>query len=241
MADDLNFQKLSTVQNNLQPFPVTLASAATIAPTTFLTFLTGTTQVTTITPPVTGQHFLCLIFTNAAPGGLGTGGNINATVITPQNAPVYLVYDPIGAKYYAVVGSATTTASAQSQPSNPTQTNSGTYVMMGLAGAITPVKTGKILAILSGDVTATNGNTATMQLSFGTGAAPANAAAVTGTQYANQPTFTALTGLLTVPFSLQGITAAQALGTALWFDLALKSSSGNVSVTNLSLTLLEVA
>src|SRR6266852_6292546 len=71
---DLQFQQLSTVQNNLQPFPVTLASAATIAPTTGLTFVTGTVAVTVITPPVTGYHLLVLIFTNASPTAMATGG-----------------------------------------------------------------------------------------------------------------------------------------------------------------------
>ncbi len=103
MSDDLNHQQLSTPQSNLQPGPYTLASAATLAPKTFLTFVSGTTQVTTITPPVTGSHMLVLIFTNANPGGVGTGGNINNTLDVTQYAPLLLFYDPIGAKYYSGV------------------------------------------------------------------------------------------------------------------------------------------
>lgn len=100
-ADDLNFQQISTVQNNLQPKPATMATATTIAPTTFLTFLTSTTQLVTITPPVSGSHLLCLIFTTTQTGQFATTGNI-AVVTTTAVAlvPKFLVYDPSTAKYY---------------------------------------------------------------------------------------------------------------------------------------------
>lgn len=97
---DSDFQNLSTVQSSQQPKPVTLASAATIAPTTFLTTVTGTVPVTTITPPVTGQHMLALRFTNASPGVTGTTGNIGIASTTVLNKVLYMAYDPIAAKYY---------------------------------------------------------------------------------------------------------------------------------------------
>lgn len=101
MANDLLFQNISTVQNSNQPKPNTIAAATTIAPTNFLTFVSGTTDVGTITPPVTGAHLLCLIFTNAAPGDLLTTGNVlvGSTTVT-QNVPVLLFYDPNQSKYY---------------------------------------------------------------------------------------------------------------------------------------------
>jgi hypothetical protein len=98
---DLLHQNIATVQSNEQPAPVTLASATTLAPTTFMTIVSGTTDVGTITPPVTGQHMLALIFNSATPGDLLTTGNIlvGSTVVT-QNVPVLLFYDPLQAKYY---------------------------------------------------------------------------------------------------------------------------------------------
>ena len=98
---DLLFQNISTVQSNQQPLPVTIASTTTIAPSTFITFVSGTIDIATITPPVTGQHMIALLFTSATPGDLLTTGNINvgSTTIT-QNVPVLLFYDPIGADYY---------------------------------------------------------------------------------------------------------------------------------------------
>lgn len=101
MANDSAWQNLSTVQNNLQPIPVTLASAATIAPTTFITFVTGTTNIATITPPVTGAHMLVIIPTDAAPPSLLTTGNIKTSLTTlAQNRPQALYYDPASAKYW---------------------------------------------------------------------------------------------------------------------------------------------
>lgn len=97
---DLLFQNLSTVQSLQQPMPVTVASTTTIAPTTFLTFVTGTIDVTTITPPVTGCHVLQLQFTDASPGDILTTGNvlIGSTTVA-QYSIVQLTYNPIAAKY----------------------------------------------------------------------------------------------------------------------------------------------
>jgi len=97
---DLLSQNLSTVQSQLQPFPPTIASAATIAPTTRCTFVTGTVQVATVTPYVTGYHEIILIFTNGSPGAFLTSGNIQRVAQPVQNVPVRLVYDPSSAKYW---------------------------------------------------------------------------------------------------------------------------------------------
>lgn len=104
---DLNHQNFATVQSNQQPQPVTMAAAATIAPTTGLTFITGTTQIANITPPVTGYHMLILIFTDAAPGTLLTTGNINTAVVPTQNLPTFLFYDPVTAKYWGCASNIT--------------------------------------------------------------------------------------------------------------------------------------
>lgn len=97
---ELNFQTLSSVQGSQSPQPVTMAAAATVAPTTRLTFLTGTTQLATVTPPVTGHHELILCFTDGSPGALLTSGNIKTAYTPIQNRPFALQYDPITAKYW---------------------------------------------------------------------------------------------------------------------------------------------
>lgn len=97
---DLDFQNFSTVQNKNQPQPVTLAAAATIAPTTFITFVSGTTVVATITPPVTGSHMLALLFTATNPGTFTTTGNIlQAVSPATSSAVTFMLYNPITAKY----------------------------------------------------------------------------------------------------------------------------------------------
>ena len=97
---DLNHQDFACVQSDKQPKPKTLASAATIAPTTRLTFVTGTVQVATITPPVTGYHELVLIFTDANPGALLTTGNIKTAYTPLQNKSFSLHYNPLDGKYW---------------------------------------------------------------------------------------------------------------------------------------------
>lgn len=98
---DLLHQNLATVQSDKQPVPATIASAATIAPSTFITFVSGTVDIATITPPVTGAHMLCLIPTDASPGDLLTTGNILVGSTTlADNVPVLLFYNPTEAKYY---------------------------------------------------------------------------------------------------------------------------------------------
>lgn len=98
---DLLFQNLSTVQSNEQPTPPTIASAATIAPTTLITFITGTVAIANITPPVSGAHMLVLIFTNASPAVLLLTGNIKVATAPVQNVPVLLFYDPVTALYWS--------------------------------------------------------------------------------------------------------------------------------------------
>lgn len=103
-ADDLNFQKLSSVQSNVMPMPVTIASAATISPTTRFTRITGTTPVTKIVPPVTGYHELVFVWTTGTAGAFAAGGSgagaIHAAYTTISDRPVVLYYDPRTALYY---------------------------------------------------------------------------------------------------------------------------------------------
>lgn len=102
MADDLNFQQISTVQDGKQPKPVTLTAAATIAPTTFLTRLSGTTAVATITPPVTGSHMLAIV-AGTTTAAFTTSGNIVGITTADTTAPSLFIYDPITAKYMRTV------------------------------------------------------------------------------------------------------------------------------------------
>jgi len=80
--------------------PATLASAATIAPTTFLTVLSGTTAVVTITPPVPHAHMLALQFVGTA--GVTAAGNILTAKASVAGEVMLLVYNSSTAKYVPV-------------------------------------------------------------------------------------------------------------------------------------------
>ena len=97
---DSDWQQLATVQGPTSPKPGTLASAATIAPTTFFTVLTGNTGVATITPPVSFGHLLCLQFAGTA-GVLATGNILTATASVAGQA-MLLYYNPNTAKYIPI-------------------------------------------------------------------------------------------------------------------------------------------
>ena len=104
---DLNFTNFSTVQNEGMQKPNTIASAATIVPTTFMTLVTGTVAVATIVPPVTGQHMLVLVYTDATPTAMTTTGNILSITVPTINLPTLMFYDPNQKKYYGVAGNLT--------------------------------------------------------------------------------------------------------------------------------------
>ena len=80
-----------------------IASAATIAPVSQLTHITGTTQITTITPPTgcTTSGFGCLI--TLMPDGLwstGTSGNIALASTAVVSKALIMTYDPATSKWY---------------------------------------------------------------------------------------------------------------------------------------------
>lgn len=95
---DVDFQNLSTVQSNLQPKPVTITAAATIAPSTFISFISGTTAIVNVTPPVSGAHMLILI--PLAAFTMTTAGNITTACTAAVNSPVVLLWNPITNKYF---------------------------------------------------------------------------------------------------------------------------------------------
>lgn len=132
----------------------------------------------------------------------------------------------------------------KANPAAPTGTVSTTAVMMGLAVAFTPQTTGKVLIILAGQAGSSSGpNTLTIHGQYGTGTAPANGAASTGTGFANGYTLrpAIASGGVIEPFTLiDKVTLTP--GTTYWFDLSVLSGSAaaTANVGNLTLILEEV-
>lgn len=98
---NLYFQNFMPVQaKENQPAPVTIASANTIAPSGYLTILTGNVVVKTITPPLTGIHTLAIQFAGAA--GVDATGNVLTAKASVAGEIMLLVFNPSVAKYVPV-------------------------------------------------------------------------------------------------------------------------------------------
>jgi hypothetical protein len=159
--------------------------------------------------------------------GNATSGDFSGSLkLTTLNA--------VGA--YQFAGAAFVTATIG--PSNPATTASTTLVMAGLAGSIT-TQTGRVEFTMSGtqsDGTVSDGSK--VQISYGTGTAPVNGAALTGTQAGSiisfvVPGVTAATGGFSAAWIATGLT----LNTAYWFDVAYASvTGGTTTISSVAMT-----
>lgn len=132
----------------------------------------------------------------------------------------------------------------QATPADPSTTSNTTGLMMGLAGAFTPAVSGKVLIVISGDIdNDTAGDGSQIQIRYGTGSAPVNGAALTGSTAGGlvkmlNPSIATLT-VGRVPFSISA-TVALSLATAYWVDISLASITGGVSrVRDVSISIIE--
>jgi hypothetical protein len=133
-------------------------------------------------------------------------------------------------------------ASLQAAPTNPTSTTSTTGVMMGLGSTIklTPTKTGRFLVMIEGQGNVSVATASfTVGLRYGTGSAPANAAALTGTLIGQTiPGWSDVVNSNT-PFALGGVVTGLTVGTQYWFDLSLAVSTGTGLIANLNAQIIE--
>jgi len=115
-------------------------------------------------------------------------------------------------------------------------------VMMGLAGTITPVKTGNVVLTINGTwAQAVVGIVCTAALRTGTGTAPANGVAATGTQQGLSINMKETVAANQFPFSLTALVTGLTVGTAVWLDVSLFTStvSDACTMTNLTITAVE--
>lgn len=126
---------------------------------------------------------------------------------------------------------------------NPTGTTNTTGLMMGMAGAITPRVTGSIMITICGDITnSTAASGSNVQIRYGTGTAPANAAALTGTTLGGLVKFIASpTTTSKSPFSLTAYLTGATVGTALWIDVGLAAvTSGTATIADVTIVAWEI-
>jgi len=114
--------------------------------------------------------------------------------------------------------------------------------MMGLAGAITPAVTGRVVVMISGDAfDGATGSGATLQIYFGTGSAPANGAGVTGSTAGSAVKFIAATTAARAPFALHAVITGLVVSTAYWLDVGMQATAANLAtIENTSITAFEV-
>lgn len=123
-------------------------------------------------------------------------------------------------------------------PSNPTGTTSATVVHMGLGVTtcrFTPTFSTRVVFDIKGSTnsTAVNGQSG-IQFRYGTGAGPANGAAPTGTGFGSVMTVTSSTANALEMFAVGGPVTALSAGTTYWFDIAVSSSSGTATPSNIT-------
>lgn len=152
-----------------------------------------------------------------------------------------LIQRRVGSYSTSVLSPRNPTQTVTATPANPTGTTSLVGVMMGLAIAITPKTTGRIAILIQGQIgNNTTADGATAQIVTGTGTAPANGAAATGTLQGQPQTWTSLTGVLTDVMHLSVVVVNLVVGTAAWIDLNLKAvTGGTASLTGLNVSVWE--
>jgi len=169
-----------------------------------------------------------------------------------QTNPILTVEKSDGTDLFTVAntGNATLTGyltsanvTSQSTPSDPTGTTNTTGVMMGLAGSITPQGSGKIMVIISGSmVQNTNTDGGKVQIRYGTGSAPANADALTGTTAGNIVSLNMTTAASArIGWSCNAIITGLTPATAYWLDVSLAAvTGGTASVKDISISAYEL-
>lgn len=131
----------------------------------------------------------------------------------------------------------------QSGVTNPTGTTSLTGVMMGLAYTFTPTYTGNVEINISGDSVnsgpASDG--ALIQVRYGTGTAPVNGAAPSGTALGGNIDYISANSSERSPFYVGGTAIGLTLGTTYWFDIQLTAvGGGTATIQDVSGSLQEV-
>jgi len=119
----------------------------------------------------------------------------------------------------------------------PTGTSSSTLVMMGLGGSVTPARSGQVLFASTGYIANSNlGYACGWQIYYGTGTAPVNGAAVTGTAAGSLSIGYSSANAADIPVSAGGIVTTLTPGTTYWYDMAVEHfTGGTCSLGSLSI------
>lgn len=169
----------------------------------------------------------------------------NDYTLPPFNTAI-IGYDIVGSQWHIIRVPDVPLFSYQASPSDPTGTTSTTGVMMGLAGTFTPMKSGKLMIVISGNIAnGTAGDGATATIRYGTGTAPTNGASLTGSAAGNISKIVNPLLALLVPgsgnFNCNAIVSGLSLSTAYWIDIAAaRVTGGTATVSGISISVIEL-
>src|SRR5215475_4444575 len=140
-------------------------------------------------------------------------------------------------------GSASTGNFVSKNVASPAGTTSTTGVMMGLAVAFTPQRSGNCLIIFTGMASnSTIGDGVVITGRIGTGSAPTNGAAITGSALTTtaQAHYVAPTAATAAGWTI-ATTQGLAVGTPYWLDVAVAAiTGGTATVTDLQVVVVEL-
>lgn len=206
----------------------------------------GTTQGTAVLPYATIVHGDNSTFNNISDtskvlgmnlSGMTTGVTTTITnaATTSQNIALPVTRET---ETFAVRPQIFTTLSTPLNPTGTTTTAPGVMMGMGTTATITPQVTGNVLVNINGNLTTSvGGDGARVKIYMGTGTAPANGAAPSGTSYGGQQIFNAVTGTLSVPFSQTVLVTGLTVGTAYWIDTNVQAiTGGTASITGVAIS-----
>lgn len=188
-----------------------------------LNYSSGGVPSNTVTPTlgVAGTSAGSIAFANV------TSGTVTLTTVTGALGSVT-------ARLPAVTGTLLSTggATVDASPGDPTATSSTTAVQMGLGGTckLTPLVSTRLHIVFTGNsYNLTNADGTSVIGTYGTGAAPGNGAAGTGTTFGNLAYNVNGSAVLEQTFSVSAVVSGLTVGTAYWLDLRAAAVTGGTS------------
>lgn len=164
-----------------------------------------------------------------------TGGTINGAIIGASNPAAIkatTIWQASRNAYVSFAGFA------------PTGTSSATKVQMGLGSSwvLTPSFSGRVSIRVTGWTSNSLLGNSLINASYGTGTAPANGVAATGTAFNSTDiiaTSQSSGANAAIPFTFESEASGLSTGTAYWFDMEVGSSSGSSGIHVVSVVIQE--
>jgi hypothetical protein len=237
-------ERVSAVSNGRCRFSDVVASLTTLANLTSAPALTTTGTITTggAAGPGFNLNLGTIGYTGTLPNAqlsftfplaIANGGTGTTTPSLTAGAGI-----TISGSWPNLTISKTAPTTTTKTPSNPTLSTNVAQRMGGLKGTITPTATGTVYFTIQG--TTSTASECNMQIRYGSGVGPNNAAAATGTVIGTAAAYNDGTGEYAL-ITLGGVVSGLSLSTAYWFDYSTALISGtNCGMLNISMYAVEL-